>query len=498
MEFIKLAIPLVFNFSTLFLVLIGVILGITIGALPGLSSTMGVALFIPITYSMHPATGLVFLAAIYMASTYGGSISAILISTPGTPSAVITALDGYELTKQGKGGEALSMATIASTVGGLISCLALMFLSPPLAKLVIAFGSAEMFLLSILGLTIIVGLSKGSVTKGLIAGIFGMLISLVGIDTITGQYRYTYDILELFGGVSTVAVVIGVFSTSQVFKLASQKRTTIQYDYDPTKKLNNVSLKEVMANMYNMIRSGIIGTLIGILPGAGVSIASALSYNTAKNTSKTPELFGEGSLEGVAASESGNNGVVGGSLIPLLTLGIPGNAVSAVFLGGLVIHGLRPGPQLFTKYGDITYALFIGLFVATIVMFVVGMFAAKYFAKVSTIPTNMLAPLIMCLCVIGSYSVSGSVFNVYTMFIFGLVGYAMASLGYFSASFVLGLVLGPIAEQEFRRSLLISKGSYSIFVGSPICILLVIGIIFFVAYPVIQDIMKSKKAKANI
>lgn len=498
MEYIKLALPLVFNFSTLFLVLIGVILGITIGALPGLSSTMGVALFIPITYGMHPAAGLVFLAAIYMASTYGGSISAILISTPGTPSAVITAIDGYELTKQGKGGEALSMATIASTVGGLISCLALMFLSPPLAKLVIAFGSAEMFLLSILGLTIIVGLSKGSVTKGLIAGVFGMLISLIGIDTITGQYRYTYDILELFGGVSTVAVVIGVFSTSQVFKLASQKRTTIQYDYDPTKKLNNVSMKEVIKNLYNMIRSGIIGTLIGILPGAGVSIASALSYNAAKSTSKTPELFGEGSLEGIAASESGNNGVVGGSLIPLLTLGIPGNAVSAVFMGGLVIHGLRPGPQLFTKYGDITYGLFIGLFVSTIVMFFVGMFAAKYFAKVSTVPTNILAPLIMCLCVIGSYSVSGSIFNVYTMFLFGLVGYAMASLGYFSASFVLGLVLGPIAEQEFRRSLLISKGSYSIFVGSPIAIMLVIGIVFFVAYPYIQDIIKSRKAKVDI
>lgn len=498
MEYLKLAIPLVFNFSTLLLVLMGVVIGITIGSLPGLSSTMGVALFIPITYGMHPASGLVFLAAIYMASTYGGSISAILISTPGTPSAVITAIDGYELTKQGKGGEALSMATVASTFGGLISCVALMFLSPPLAKLVIAFGSAEMFLLSILGLTIIVGLSKGSVTKGLIAGIFGMLVSLIGIDTITGQYRYTYDILELFGGVSTVAAVIGVFSASQVFNLASQKRTTIQYEYDSSQKLKNVSLKEIGKNLFNMIRSGVIGTLVGILPGAGVSIASALSYNTAKNVSKTPELFGEGSLEGVAASEAGNNGVVGGSLIPLLTLGIPGNAVSAVFLGGLVIHGLRPGPQLFTKYGDITYALFIGLFVSTIVMLFVGLFAAKYFAKVSTIPTNILAPIIMVLCVIGSYSVSNSVFNVYTMFIFGLIGYAMYALGYFQASFILGLVLGPIAEQEFRRSLLISKGSYKIFISSPISILLVIGIIFFVAYPYIQEIIKSRKAKANI
>lgn len=496
MEYLKLAIPLVFNLSTLSMGLLGVVLGIAIGSLPGLSSTMGVALFIPITYSMHPATGLVFLAAIYMASTYGGSISAILIKTPGTPSAVITALDGYELTKQGRGGEALSMATIASTTGGLISTVALMFLSPPLAKLVIAFGSPEMFLLSFLGLTIIVGLSKGSVVKGLIAGLFGMLVSLIGIDTITGEYRYTYDIVELFGGVSTVAVVIGVFSASQVFNLASQKRTTIQYEYDTSKKLGKVSLKEVTKNTFNMIRSGVIGTLVGILPGAGVSIASALSYNTAKNSSKNPELYGEGSLEGVAASEAGNNGVVGGSLVPLLTLGIPGNAVSAVFLGGLVIHGLRPGPQLFEEHGDIAYSLFLGLFLTTIIMLFVGLYTAKYFAKISTVPTNILAPIIMCLCVIGSYSVSNSLFSVYTMFFFGLLGYAMSALDYFQASFVLGLVLGPIAEQEFRRSLLISKGSYQIFVNSPISIMLIIGIIFFIGFPFLKD--RIKKNKANV
>ena len=390
MEYIFEALSLVFNIETMIIIIIGIILGIAIGALPGLSSTMGVALFIPVTYNMHPATGLVFLSSIYMSSTYGGSISAILIKTPGTPSAVITAIDGYELTKQGKGGEALSMATIASTIGGLISCIALMFLSPPLAKLVVAFGSPEMFLLSILGLSIIVGLSKGSILKGLISGILGMLLSLVGIDTITGEYRFTYNILSLFAGLSTVAIVIGIFSASQVYNLASQKRTTIQYNYDKNQKLNLLKASEFFKNLFNIIRSGIIGTIIGILPGAGVSIASALAYNVAKSSSKEKELFGEGSLEGVSASESANNGVVGGSLVPLLTLGIPGNAVSAVFLGGLVIHGLRPGPELFTKYGGITYALFIGLTVSTIIMLFIGLFTAKYFAKVSVVPTNIL------------------------------------------------------------------------------------------------------------
>lgn len=492
MQYILEAIPLVFNFYTLLVMIVGIILGIAIGALPGLSSTMGVALSIPITYTMHPATGLVFLSAIYMSSTYGGSISAILIKTPGTPSAVITAIDGYELTKQGKSGEALSMATIASTIGGLISCVALMFLSPPLAKLVVAFGSPEMFLLSILGLSIIVGLSKGSVLKGLISGILGMLLSLIGIDTITGEYRFTYNILSLFGGISTVAVVIGIFSASQVYVLAAQKRTTIQYDYNSKQKLRLISIRDFFLNLFNIIRSGVIGTIIGILPGAGVSIASALAYNISKSSSKEKELYGEGSLEGIAASESANNGVVGGSLVPLLTLGIPGNAVSAVFLGGLVIHGLRPGPQLFTKYGGITYALFIGLFISTILMLFVGLFTAKYFTKVSTVPTNVLAPIIMTLCVIGSYSVANSEFNIYLMIIFGIIGFLMLYFKYSQPSFILGLVLGPIAEQEFRRSLLISGGDYKIFIASPISILLVVAIIFFSFYPFIKAIFIKK------
>ena len=493
MEYIMEAIPLVFSPQALMISIFGVVVGILIGSLPGLSSTMGVALFIPITYGMKPSDGLILLGAIYMASTYGGSISAILIKTPGTPSAVITAIDGYELTKQGKGGEALSMSTIASTVGGIISCVALLFLSPLLAKLVTSFGAPEMFLLSILGLTIIVGLSKKSIVKGLLAGILGMLVSTVGIDSITGEYRYTFEMVELFGGLSTVAIVIGVFSASQVFNLASQKRATIQYEYDANQKLNMVSKKDLNKNWFNMFRSGVIGTLVGILPGAGVSIASALSYNAAKNVSKEPDLFGEGSLEGVCASEAGNNGVVGGSLIPLLTLGIPGNAVSAVFLGGLIIHGLRPGPQLFTDHGAITYSLFLGLIVATLIMCLVGLVAAKYFAKVSTVPTNVLGPIIMTLCVIGAYSVANSTFNIYTMFIFGLIGFGMAELDYFPAAFILGLVLGPIAESEFRRSLLSSKGSYSIFLSSPICIGLVISIVFFVFYPYIKDIFLKNK-----
>lgn len=492
MEYFLESLPLVFTPMTILLAVVGIVAGIIIGALPGLSSTMGVALFIPVTYTMEPATGLVFLAAVYMASVYGGSISAILIQTPGTPSAVITALDGYELTKQGRSGEALSMSVISSTVGGLVSVVALMFLAPPLAKAVIAFGSAEMFLLAILGLTIIVSLSKDSLTKGMMVGLFGMLLSVVGTDTLTGQDRYTMGIMQLYGGIDSVAAVIGMYSASQVFKLAAQKRRTIQYDIgDSISQLKPVSLKVIAKNWFNMIRSGVIGTYVGILPGAGVSIASALAYNTARSASRSPEEYGNGSLEGLAASEAANNGVVGGSLIPLLTLGIPGNTVSAVFLGGLIIHGMRPGPQLFKEHGAVTYALFVGLFLATLIMMVVGLAGSKLFARISIVPTNMIVPIILALCVFGSYSISNNIFNVYIMLVFGFIGYALGELEFFQAPFVLGMVLGPIAEQEFRRALMISKGDYSIFVGSPIAIFLAAAIIFFLLYPLVGDKVKS-------
>ena len=299
-------------------------------------------------------------------------------------------------------------------------------------------------------------------------------------------------IMQLYGGIDSVAAVIGMYSASQVFKLAAQKRRTIQYDIgDSISQLKPVSLKVVAKNWFNMIRSGVIGTYVGILPGAGVSIASALAYNTARSASRSPEEYGNGSLEGLAASEAANNGVVGGSLIPLLTLGIPGNTVSAVFLGGLIIHGMRPGPQLFKEHGAVTYALFVGLFLATLIMMVVGLAGSKLFAQISIVPTNMIVPIILALCVFGSYSISNNIFNVYIMLVFGFIGYALGELEFFQAPFVLGMVLGPIAEQEFRRALMISKGDYSIFVGSPIAIFLAAAIIFFLLYPLVGDKVKS-------
>lgn len=487
----------VFSPHNLLFAFLGTTLGIVIGALPGFTSTMGVALFIPFTFNMSPETGLIFLAAIYCASTYGGSISAILIQTPGTPAAIITAIDGYELTKQGLAGKALAMATFASYIGGLISATALLLIAPPLSRLVLKFGPSEIFFLALFGLTIIVGLSKGSMIKGLMSGVLGILLATVGIDNLTGAYRYTYGIMSLFEGIPIVPCVIGLYSASQVFVLAEQKRTTIQYDATVTKESTWIRLSDVKTLWTNLIRSGIIGTLVGIVPGAGMSIASALSYNEAKRFARKPELFGKGSLEGVAASEAANNGVTGGSLVPLLTLGIPGNAVSAIFLGGLLIHGLKPGLTLFTKHADVGYSLLFGLFVANTMMFLIGSLAAKRIAKVAVFPTTVLAPIIMSLCVVGSYAIRNNPFDVVLMLAFGFVGYFLKKQGFSLASMVLGIILGPMVESELRRALMLSGGHFLPLLQRPLSLFFFALILLSLFGPLVKDYMRQEKTSGS-
>lgn len=463
--------------------LTGTVVGIIIGALPGFTSTMGVALFIPFSYSMPPATGMIFLASIYCASTYGGSISAILINTPGTPSAVITTIDGYEMTKNGEGGRALAMAVFSSLIGGLFSAAALLLIAPPLSKIVLLFGPVEIFYLALFGLSIIVGFSKGSLVKGLISGIVGLLLATVGVDMISGVYRYTFDNVSLFEGLQSVPLVIGLFSACQVLALGEQKTARIVREIATIKDSTMPRLSDIKANWFNMLRSSLIGTIVGIIPAAGMSIACAIAYNEAKRVSKHPEKFGHGSVEGVIASEAANNGVVGGSLVPLLTLGVPGNTVSAIFLGGLLIHGLRPGAQLFTKYADVTYTLLLGLFVANIMMFIVGLVAARQVAKVTRISTNLLAPVIMVLCAVGSYAIRNNLFDTGIMMLFGIVGYLMKRWGFSPPCMILGIILGPMAEGEFRRAVMLSQGRISFFYSSPISIILLLLILLSLAGP---------------
>ncbi|RKL63587.1 hypothetical protein DXT63_06165 [Thermoanaerobacteraceae bacterium SP2] len=472
--------------------MVGVVGGIIIGALPGLTASMGIALLVPVTFGMSPVAGLTMLAAIYTSAIYGGSISAILIHTPGTPASAATAIDGYQMTLQGQGLKALGTSTICSVLGGLFSAVCLLILAPPLAKVSLRFSSPEYFLIAVFGLTIIAGLSQESIIKGLAAGVFGLLLGTVGVDVLSGYPRYTFGITALESGISFVPAMIGLFSLSQVMiqvEKMNEKTNKVIGDLKGSFWLTWSELKSIWRTI---VRSSIIGVLIGILPGAGGDIASWLSYNEAKRFSKTPEKFGKGHIEGVAASEAANNAVTGGALIPLLTLGIPGSSATAIFLGGLLIQGLQPGHELFTKHAKITYAVIVGFFIANILMGIVGYLSAKYVVRVSTVPSGILGPIIVVLSVVGSFAINNSIVDVYTMAIFGLMGYYMRKANFPTAAVVLAMILGPMAERGFRQSLVMSKGNVlAYYAGRPICIILFVLIIIGLVTPILMQRMSK-------
>ncbi|WP_252502065.1 tripartite tricarboxylate transporter permease [Sporosarcina sp. Marseille-Q4943] len=480
------------SIHNLVVLFVGTFVGIIVGCVPGFNASVGVALTIPLTFAFPADTGLILLVAIYAGAVYGGSISAILINTPGEPGNIITAMDGYNMTKNGQGGKALGMAAIASWIGGSISAIFLFLLAPPLSKLTLLFGSFEMFLLAIFGLSIIVGLSKGSMVKGLLSGSLGVLFATVGIDSITGTYRYTMGLPSLYEGLPLVAVIIGIYSLGAVFELGEQKSSTIQAEGIKVSKRDILpNLQDMKKTIRTIFRSGVIGTFAGITPGAGMSIGSAVSWEAARRKSKTPETFGKGEIEGVAASESGNNGVVGGSLIPLLTLGIPGNAVSAIFLGGLLIHGLRPGAALFTTHATITYGLIWGFLFANFVMIVIGLLGSRFFSKLAIVPVYLLAPLIFIISTAGTFADRNLLADVVVMLTFGILGYFMIKLNFPLVPLVLGFILGPLAESELRRALLITQGDLSTAAMQPISLILIVLIIFALFGTPIQNQFKK-------
>ena len=471
----------------------GVTLGIIIGCLPGLSAATGVALMLPLTFTMPADTGLIVLGAIYCGAIFGGSICSILIHTPGTPASAATALDGYELTKQGRAGKALGTACTASFFGGLLSCISLYFFAPLLAELAMKFGSPEYFWLALFGLTSIDGVTTGSMVKGLMSGAFGLILSTIGMDPMEGTARYMFGVDELYNGINVTCAMIGLFSMSQVFILmekAIKERGSI-VKFKDSVLLKAHELKQIAPTV---IRSWLIGNIIGILPGAGASIACFLGYNTAKQFSKTPEKFGHGSIEGVAGSEAANNAVTGGSLIPTLTLGIPGESVTAVLMGGLIIQGLQPGPELFTKYAPMTYTFFAGFVIVQFFMLLIGLGGCRIFAHIAKISDAILIPCIFVLCVVGSFAINNSFVDVVLMFIFGVMGYLMRKMGLNTAAVVLALILGPIGERGLRRSLTLSGNDISILFSTPICWVLIILCILSAFSPLLMDWLKKGKA----
>ena len=458
---------IVFSAPALLTIAIGTIAGVAIGGMPGLTATMAVGLLVPFTYTMDPAMGLMLLGGIYCGAMYGGSIPAILLNTPGTPAAVATAIEGYPMSRQGKAGLALKVSVIASFTGGIFSILILLLFAPVLARQALAFGPAETFLLALMGLAGIISIAdeNSSLLKALIAGLLGMIIAVIGTDDMSGSQRYTMGLIELVDGIDFMPALIGLFSMIQMLELAGMRQHTVD-----TSALHKKQKTEPMPKgigKFMAMGSG-TGTVIGILPGEGATIAAFISYNLSKRISKTKELFGKGNPEGIAAAEAGNNGCVGGSLVPTITLGIPGNSVAAALMGAFIIHGMIPGPDLFTEYADRTYPFIISMFVANGVFLLVGLTFAPYLARIALIPPAIMVPVVSAFAVLGSYALNNSVFDVYLMIAFALGGLVMKKLGYSLEALILGLILGPIAEGGFTQGMIIGHGSPMIFFQSNI------------------------------
>lgn len=479
--------------SSLLAVLVGTAVGIFFGALPGFSATMGVAVLIPITFKMSPTAGLIMLGGVYCGAIYGGSISAVLLHTPGTDAAAMTALDGYELTKQGRGGEALAESAIASFWGGIFSTFCLLFFAPPLSKIALQFGPPENFMLAVFGLSIIAMVCADSFAKGILGALFGLLIGTIGIDPMYGNHRYTFGTVGLMSGVALVPALIGLYSISQLMVMAYNKNDSIiEVDIDKIRKSTHFNIKDMFRFPVVYLRSAILGTVIGILPGAGTNIAAFLGYNEGKRASKHPELFGKGSREAIAACECANNAVTGGSLIPTLTLGIPGNAVSAVLMGGLMIQGLIPGYALFSEKADITYPFILSLFFANLIFLVIGLSAAPYFAKISGIPINILVGVIGVLCVMGSYALNRSAMDVVVMLLFGILGFILNKYGFQPSPIVLGMILGPIGDKALNQTYTLCKNEnlFLFILKRPICLVLLLATAVTFMMPVVQKLKK--------
>ena len=460
--------------------LIGVVSGICIGALPGLTATMGVALLLPMTFGMEAAQGILMLLGIYVGAIYGGSISAVLLHTPGTPASAATAIEGYKLSQRGEAGRALGVATLGSFVGGLVSVLCLMLISPQLAKLALQFSSAEFFLLAVFGLCIIGNISGDSVEKGLMCGCLGILVATIGIDSVTSYIRFCPEgNYNFMGGISYIPIMIGLFAMSQAFENIEE---IFAEEKQQIKVTNIIPKKEDLKALFRISPiTGLIGTMIGIIPGAGADIGAFVGYNVAQGMAKHPEEFGNGSIEGICGPEGGNNGVTGGALIPMLTLGVPGDAVTAIMIGALTIQGLTPGPMLFETNKVLVYTIFMGMFVANTLMCICGFAGIRVFSKVLSVPKVILTPIIFALCIIGSFAMKNSLFDVWVMLIAGVVGYFMSKAKVPTSPAILGLILGPMAEKNFRTALLKSGGDPTVFFSTVICwffIILIVGTLF--------------------
>jgi len=479
----------------------GVIAGTVIGSLPGLTATMAVAVLVPVTFSMEPTSALILMGAIYTGAIYGGAYAAILLNTPGTPSAIATTFDGYPMAKRGDGDLAVTLACLASVVGGLVGALFLLILAPPLAEVALAFGPVEYFWLAMFGLTLISALSDGNLLKGLIGACIGLLLSSIGVAEISSDVRFTFGIHTLLGGIETVSALIGLYCIPVLIDLVATPERHLKVDHETKGFRLREALWVSWKGKFNLLRSSVIGTLVGILPGAGGSIAGLVAYSEARRVSKRSEHFGKGEPDGVQATESANNATVGGGFIPTLVLGIPGTPPDAVILGALLIQGIRTGPNLFTENAPIVYTFIYGLFLATILMLPAGLLIGRYAYKtIITVPKAMLVPTVAFMTMIGTYAIRNSISDVVIMIILGIIGWILNRFGFSPSPIVLGLILGRIAEQGFVQAWTIGAATGNLagmFFGRPISLGILAAIAIALFYPFYRERRLSKRTRID-
>ncbi|MEB8431747.1 tripartite tricarboxylate transporter permease [Cocleimonas sp. KMM 6892] len=455
------------TFENVAIVFIGVLVGTIIGAIPGMTTPMGVALALPFTFTMQPVTGILLLVGIYKGGLYGGSITAILIKAPGTPAASCTVLDGYPLTQKGEARKALDIALYASVFADFLSNLALILFAGLLATFALKFGPPEFFTLIVFSLTIIAGVSGDNLVKGIISASLGLMLATIGLDSIYGTNRFIFDNWNLMSGLNFIPVLIGLFALPEIIHYFSKNASRRVH----TVVMSGVGagMKEFKRCFKSIFRGSLIGVVLGAIPGIGGAPAAFLSYSEARRTSKNPENFGKGEIEGVAAAEAGNNGVAGATLIPLLALGVPGDVITAVILGAFMIHGLRPGPLMFVENLPMIYALFIGIMLSSAYLFIIGKFSIKAISRISEVPNSVLYPIVVVLCMYGTFAINNSTFDVLVMLVMGILGYLMMVFKFPAAPFLIAFILGPLLEDNFRQSMVLSEGGLGILIRSPIC-----------------------------
>jgi putative tricarboxylic transport membrane protein len=500
-EFLFQGFNVAFQWHNLLFAFLGVLIGTAVGVLPGIGPMNGVALLLPITASLTSilspeqaaASAIILLAGIYYGAMYGGSTTSILLNTPGESASVMTTLDGYQMAKQGRAGAALAISAIGSFVAGIASLIGLILLAKPLSMLAIKFGPAEYFSLMVLGLLAVSGLVGKSMTKALMMLIVGLMLGTVGVDAVSGSARFTYDIPVLYSGMSFLTIAVGLFALGEVFKTILEKD---QSDGDMAKIGKILPTKQDMKDSAGPIaRGSILGFLIGILPGAGATIASSFSYVLEKKLSKNPEKFGKGAIEGVAAPETANNSAAGGALIPLLTLGIPGSGTTAILMGAFIMYNITPGPLLFQNHPNVVWGLIASMFVGNLMLLILNLPLVKVFAKLVDTPTKYLLPLIIAFSVFGVYAVQFTTFDLMLLLVCGVAGYFLAKNDFPLPPLVLALVLGPMLENNMMRALTLSNGDYMIFLQKPVSAVFLILAILWLVVPFITKQLKKRKEK---